>query len=379
MFIRSAGVPSLGNIFVAGVLLAAFIALVGCASPAIAPPIAAPEAASPASTQQDQPERGRLLFMVPDSQANLQLGSFSLASGTPATLTEAPYGIMDYGVAGDGQTVVYSAWREDGGLDLRAVQIDGQNDRLLVSCDNAACGRIAWLPSGDQFTFEKHGDAGGGATSALWRFDWARQSAEPLAVPAGAQAGINASWSPDGRWLSYFLADRGMTEAVNLADGRKFELASSLGDPVAWQPSGESLVWLEIRPDGDQMLAHMMRLDLTTGEQEDIGAPRMADFQPAWSPTGEWLAVTRWDWTEGYPSKTQIWLMRADGAEAHPVLADPDIQYLSPVWSADGRFLLFQRYTSDQTFVQPEVWMLDLDSGQTTRTLPSAGQVVWLP
>ena len=138
-------------------------------------------------------------------------------------------------------------------------------------------------------------------------------------------------------------------------------------------------MWLEIRPDGDQMLAHMMRLDLTTGEQEDIGAPRMADFQPAWSPTGEWLAVTRWDWTEGYPSKTQIWLMRADGAEAHPVLADPDIQYLSPVWSADGRFLLFQRYTSDQTFVQPEVWMLDLDSGQTTRTLPSAGQVVWLP
>jgi Tol biopolymer transport system component len=71
--------------------------------------------------------------------------------------------------------------------------------------------------------------------------------------------------------------------------------------------------------------------------------------------------------------------MRGDGADAHAVLADPDIQYLSPVWSPDGRFLLFQQYSMDQSFVQPEVWMLELETGQTTQVLPSAGQVVWLP
>jgi Tol biopolymer transport system component len=164
-----------------------------------------------------------------------------------------------------------------------------------------------------------------------------------------------------------------------MADGNSYDLPNDLGDPVAWDPAGRAVVSLEIKPDGNLMLARLMRLDLDTGDRKEIGAAGMADRQPVWSPTGEWLAVTRRDWTGAYPSKTQIWLMRGDGADARAVLADPDIQYLSPVWSPDGRFLLFQKYSSDQSFVQPEVWMLELETGQTTQVLPSAGQVVWLP
>jgi Tol biopolymer transport system component len=322
-------------------------------------------------------DQGRLLYLAPDAQDNLQLTQLSLSSSTPMTLTQAPYGIMDFGVSDDGR-IVYSAWREDEGTELWAIQSDGQNARLLVPCENAACGRIAWAPAGNQFTYEKHGGAGGPATPALWLFDWDSQTAKPMAGE-DQQARVNASWSPDGGWLSYFLPDEAVIRVVHMADGNSYDLPNDLGDPVAWDPAGRAVVSLEIKPDGNLMLARLMRLDLDTGDRKEIGAAGMADRQPVWSPTGEWLAVTRRDWTGAYPSKTQIWLMRGDGADARAVLADPDIQYLSPVWSPDGRFLLFQKYSSDQSFVQPEVWMLELETGQTTQVLPSAGQVVWLP
>lgn len=330
------------------------------------------------ATQTVQASAGSLLYLAPDDQDNLQLQLLPLATNRPMTLTQAPYGVMDYDVSGDGQIIVYSAWREDNGTDLWTIQVDGQNNRLLMPCENATCGRIAWVATKNQFTYEMRLGQEGEGTSTLWQFDWEKQAAGPLTIK-DAEAGTNASWSPDGNWISYFLPDQGVITVVNAVDGRRYAMPNGLGDSVAWDPTGKALLVLEIKQDDNQTLSHLVRLDLDSGDHTNIGTPRMADRQPAWSPTGEWLAVTRRDWTGKYPSKTQIWLMRSDGSDAHPVLADDEIQYLSPVWSPDGKLLLFQHYSSDRSFVQPEVATLEIATGVVTPTLPSAGQVVWLP
>lgn len=360
------------------VLLAVGATVVSCTAPAIGTTSSFGEDEPATATQPVQTSPGSLLYLAPDNQDNLQLQLLSLASNQPMTLTEAPYGVMDYAVSGDGQVIVYAAWREDNGTDLWTIQIDGQNNRLLVPCENAACGRIVWMPTENQFTYEMHLGPEGEGTSTLWQFDWEKQAARPLAIE-DSEAGTNASWSPDGSWISYFLPDKGMIRVVNAVDGRRYELPNGLGDPVAWDPTGKALMALEIQQDDNQTLSHLVRLDLDSGDRTNIGTPRMADRQPAWSPTGDWLAVTRRDWTGKYPSKTQIWLMRRDGSNAHVVLADDEVQYMSPVWSPDGKLLLFQHYSSDRSFVQPEVATLEIATGVVTPTLPSAGQVVWLP
>ncbi len=369
-------------------LLALTWALAGCtaapastgvateASPA-APSSASPAVTDAAPTGVAQPAQGHLLFLAPDDQDNLQLARLSLATDELTVLTQTPYGVMDFAVSSDGRVIVFSAWREDEGAELWALEEDDAA-RLLTPCENAACGRIVWLPSGDLFTYEKHGGEGGSAAPALWQFDWKTQTTEPMAFDDD-QARVNASWSPDGNWFSYFLPGAEVIRVVQPATGRSYDLPGTLGDPVTWDPAGGALATLELKPDGQQVLAHLVRLDLATGQRQEIGDAGMADRESAWSPTGDWLAVTRRDWTGGYPSKTQIWLMRADGSEARPVLADPDVQFLAPVWSPDGRFLMFKRYSSSQTFVHPEVWMLELATGRTSQVLPSATQVVWLP
>lgn len=360
------------------VLLASGAIMLGCTASPTETPSSIREDTPAKATQTVLASQGSLLYLAPDDQDNPQLQLLSLASNKPMTLTQAPYGVMDYAVSGDGQTIVYSAWREDNGSDLWTTQVDGQNNRLLVPCENAACGRVAWMPTKREFTYEKHLGSDGQGTPTLWQFDWEKQVTQPLAIE-DSEAGTIVSWSPDGRWISYVLPDQGVINVVNTGDGRRYELPIGTSDPVAWDPTSKALAMLEIKQDNNQALSQLVRLDLDSGERTNIGTPRMADRQPAWSPTGDWLAVTRRDWTGKYPSKTQIWLMRRDGSEAHPVLADEEVQYLSPVWSPDGKSLLFQHYASDQSFIQPEVATLEIATGVVTPTLPSASQVVWLP
>jgi len=376
-FARSDRKSVIGGIQVS--LLAIGVALGGCTTPPVRSAGTIREPGATVVIQAVQSKQGSLLYLAPDDEDNLQLAVLLLSAKKPTVLTQTPYGIMDYGVSGDGEIVVYSAWREDGGTDLWSIQVNGQNNRLLVSCENAACGRIAWMPEGKkQFAYEKHGGPEGSGSAVLWQFDWEAQTTRPM-VSDSPEAHANASWSPDGNWISYYSPDKAVTEVVNVADGRRYALSHGLGDPVAWDPASKALLSLEVRPDGDQRLAHLFRLDLDSGNRRDIGATRIADRQPAWSPTGDWLAVTRRDWRGKYPSKTQIWLMKPDGTEAHPVLAESEYQYLSPVWSPDGKSLLFQRYSNDQVFVQPEVWRVALETGVTEQVLPSGGQVAWLP
>src|SRR6266576_2454283 len=53
---------------------------------------------------------------------------------------------------------------------------------------------------------------------------------------------------------------------------------------------------------------------------------------PAWSPDGDWIAVTR---RETGTSATAVWLIRSDGSEMKPVTTS-GIAESDPTWSSDG-------------------------------------------
>lgn len=320
-----------------------------------------------------------LAYLVPGEQDYLQLARKNVTTGEELMFTNAPEGLADFSVSPDGSQIVYSEWNENGGADLWAIPAAGGAATLLVACPDSVCGRLAWSPENDGFVYERHGGAAGAQAPVLWRFDVQNESNEPL-FGDDRRVTASASWSPDGQWFSYYSPGTGVTTVVHARDSRSFEAPNELGAPLVWDPDGASFRVFEVQKDGTPSIAKLVRYSLETGErQEAIDDLRIADQAAAWSPSGDWLAVTRRDWTGPYPSKTQIWLMRGDGSDAHPVLADDEVQYLSPVWSADGKLLLFQHYASDQSFVQPEVSILEVETGIVTPALPSAGQAVWLP
>jgi Tol biopolymer transport system component len=320
-----------------------------------------------------------LIYLSPSSIGGLQLARTDIETGETQLLTDSSLDIVDFAVAPDNGTIVFSAWNEEGGADLWSASVDVASTSLLVRCADAACGRPIWSPDGTELVYERHGGTPKGNLPVLWRLDPETMVREPLFGDDQFVSAL-ASWSTDGQWFSYYSPDSRASTIVNRTDGRSHTVPNELASPLLWDPGGRSFRLLVVQEVDGLSLARLVQYELDSGQIGDQGeTQKIADREAVWSPTDDLLAVTRRDWREKYPSKTQIWLMRGDGAEARAVLSDPSYQYLSPVWSPDGRYLLYQRYSDNQVFIQPEVWRLDMKTGANDFVLPSAGQVVWLP
>jgi ABC-type nickel/cobalt efflux system permease component RcnA/Tol biopolymer transport system component len=328
-------------------------------------------------------ETASVLYHASDESGVNQLFVLPLAGGEPQQLTFEPYGIWDYALAPDASVVAYSAPRQDSSGQLWMVDVDGSDRRLLLDCGEALCNGETWSPDGQRLVFDRleSPDASPAGLTTLWWVEPATGEAAPV-FQDGGFPGFSARWSPDGEWLSYISP--GITSAVqlyNLEDGRTLSLPSQTGLPVSWSPAGEALLLTDIEVEGARPLAHLLRYDLADERLVDLtGDEGLADSWATWSPDGEWIATVRRDLRYGGVARgDSIWLMRPDGADAHPITQDPDMLHGMPVWSPDGRYLLFQRYLLSEPLSYPSIWMLEVESGDLRKVVESGYLPGWLP
>lgn len=128
----------------------------------------------------------------------------------------------------------------------------GMAARNLVPADLWGIGRVGELrlaPDGSSacFTVQRWAVETGTGTTQLWVLDVAGGGSRLLATVTGAGE-LSPAWSPDGRQIAY-LARTAATPAlyaVNLADGTAVEVtAPPLGaGPPQWLPDGRSLLFV---------------------------------------------------------------------------------------------------------------------------------------
>ena len=235
-------------------------------------------------------------------------------------------------------------------------------------------------PDGDWFVFSRYG---ADLPAALYRARIGALESE-LLLPEEAQA----DWSPDGQALvlgiglqvyRYDLTTRVLTElgqeGANVTptwspNGQTVAFASN-GDnnrqpPALWlmRPDGtdqrrvplpeprDEMSNMDWAPGGDRLVSpssHGLFLTDTLG-QDTLRLPTQSGFQadPAWSPTGEWIA-----YSSAGDNYGDIWLIRPDGSDNHRLIR----QAAYPAWFPDGKLLAVARPgESTQT-----IWAVDLD------------------
>jgi dipeptidyl aminopeptidase/acylaminoacyl peptidase len=121
--------------------------------------------------------------------------------------------------------------------------------------------------------------------------------------------------------------------------------------------------WPELSPDGRHLVFQDRRAkalwlqDFPKGEQArtlTAGAAAGADWDPSWSPRGDWLLFRR---EQG--AKPGLYVRSPFGGEARCLLAEEEGQRIrDPSWSPDGRRVLFRRSRDG-------LCLLDLASGKT--------------
>ena len=267
---------------------------------------------------------------------------------------------------------------------LFAVNVESGARRLITNSDAV---QPNWSPHGHRVAFW---GLHKGAQRDIWTV--AAPGGEPIAVTDDEAVDWNPVWSRDGRHL-YFLSDRGGSMnlwrvAVNETTGNvtgPFEpatLPSVNSQHFSFSADGRALIYVEMnrRENTWQMAFDPVTLSVTgqptqitrgarrysnpeissdekslvfvsQGEaQEDVfiidrdGShtrqltnDRAQDRNPRWSPDSRQIAFT-----SNRNGKYEIWKVNEDGTGLEQLTDVPGVDVFSPVWSWDGKRLLYQ-------------------------------------
>ncbi|NIS82538.1 MAG: hypothetical protein GTO14_20560 [Anaerolineales bacterium] len=341
----------------------------------------------------------RILYLWPDG-GRADLYTRSLDGGETKRLTDTPFGVLDFSLGPDGRRILYAAMRQDGGSELRELDLSSGKDRLVYACpQQVRCQALAYAADGEVVAFERFGFPRGAdgkslpGPSRVWGL---RLSENGDAFPIGVAAHVSSipEWSPTGL-LAYYDATLRAIALVDVELGPEPTpenyIPNDLGLVGSWSPDGSAFIYAAIvfpqtDPDwGDQVVfySHLYRMDTITGRIVDLAEEEVdlvEDAAPSFSPDGAWIAFTRkyleeHRWTMG----RQLWLMRSDGFGARQLTDDADFHISSLAWSPDSGALAYVRKNQMDITEPVEIWWIDIDSREASRLISGGYSPQWIP
>ncbi|HWN42548.1 MAG TPA: protein kinase [Thermoanaerobaculia bacterium] len=259
------------------------------------------------------------------------------------------------------------------------LRVDVATGRTRVVVGGTSAGedgvQPSWSPHGWRIAY--WGVPTGSARRILWTVN--AEGGAPSKVLDDGAMNWNPVWSPDGTWL-YFGSDR--SGSLNLwrlpIDERSGEVRGN-PEPVT-TPSTASGFW-SLSQDGTRILyaadeskSNVERFPFdpaglrVTGREEAVtrGSHRVRSC--AVSPDGRRIAF------QAMLPREELFVARIDGSGLNQ-LTDDDFKDRSPVWSPDGRRLLFYSNRGGGY----EAWILDAGGGEPERVLPPGRDPVMAP
>ncbi len=223
-------------------------------------------------------------------------------------------------MAPDGQSVVYSAYREENVFDIYEITLDGLATRLTDRLGMLTAPEIS--PDGSLITFtHKTPDT----PFAVWVMD--RDGGNPRMV---TPSGWDPTWSPDGSQI-LFASDRNGTTQI-----------------------------YRVHLDGSGLMAVTVSMPGLRGRTD-------------WSATGDWIgtyAGGSWNW--------EVYLLRPDGSEVHQISPASSVS-LAPSFSPDGQWVAFTGYMDHPRQDHGcEIYIMRLD-GSDIRRLTDNDYCDWQP
>ncbi len=252
---------------------------------------------------------------------------------------QAPDGVVVF-VAGDGAQRSIMMVTPDGGMPtVLADARDGMNTQPAVGPQ----GQLAWIRRS-------------GA-------DW--ELVENGRVVSSGSLRLSPAYRPDGTLVAAVSGDnetalysfKGDTPTLLLSGGRGGLVVSP-----AFSPEGDRMAY--VSNDSDFAQIYVTRLDGGRGTMITSSPVRNTD--PAWSPTGEFIAFVT--------AEKDICLIRPDGQGLRQLTRDQGTNR-DPDFSPDGRKIVF---SSDRNG-RSQLFVMDLDGGDQRPLLPGLSAAQALP
>jgi Tol biopolymer transport system component len=196
---------------------------------------------------------------------------------------------------------------------------------------------------------------------------------------------FNAAFSGDNHTLAFVSTRHGNHELYEMQIDRKgcrrLTNEFALDDRPAWSPDGSFIVFSSTREPSDRPgqawnALYVMQVDRLTGSAvvpansdhtrsaRRISPAGVADYSPAWSPRGDWIACAT---GSGETGGTDLVVMTPAGKDRRLVVKNGGW----PAFAADGQSLFFQSKRQGHW----GIWQVALDGSHRERITPEDADV----
>ncbi|MBN8447076.1 MAG: PD40 domain-containing protein, partial [Gammaproteobacteria bacterium] len=133
--------------------------------------------------------------------------------------------------------------------------------------------------------------------------------------------------------------------AADKTDANKWDVNHPQGEFKTVQINTKTGTWMniDVSPDGKNiafdLLGDIYVMPIQGGTPKQLTADIGWQMQPSFSPDGRYITYTS---DEG--GGDNIWLMNADGSNAHAVTNETFRLLNSPAWSPDGNFIVARKH-----------------------------------
>ena len=241
-----------------------------------------------------------------------------------------------------GSRVLASIQVKPGVKEVGVMDVDGRAFRFVTGNGSLNLGP-AWGPD-DEIGYMSYASG-----NPDWIVDGSPRSDRP---------GLNAAgcWSPDGAWLALSVAEGTNSDVVILYGDNGEEHVRLTDHPAVdtsptWSPDARRLAFVSDRTGSPQIWL----ASLANGELRRVSRGGYVT-SPDWSPLGETLVYAKQVGADTFV------IVRHDlDTDQVTRLTSSDVSSESPSFSADGRYIVFQRRGGDKV---PRLWIMHADGSR---------------
>ena len=239
----------------------------------------------------------------------------------------------------------------------------GDPERILAEGRRVTA--AAYSPDGTQIAVDVH--FGGAHHLQIVDLDgFLVQEVATFAKPVYA-----ITWAPGGNRLAI---SRGRDIYLIRRDGSEMRRIAKDADSPRWSPDGHWILYMVTNETPDFGFVQSLRVVRPSGTGRHLVVKRA--LIPAWSPGGDRIAFYRFMPGGGSNEQADLFTVRRDGTGERRLTSTMWREEGPPVWSPDGRWLAFSRWSPRDVF-DGDIYKILIATGRLVR-LTSTQQDDWI-
>ncbi len=314
--------------------------------------------------------------------ANGEVWRANLDGEDQIKLSQSDGHVIEFSLERSGEWIAFITSNISGGHDLWTVDRNGENQRLLVDCEQDQCAEPAWSMDRKTIAYTRETfqtSTNGYRPAQIWTVDVESGETSQL-YQSDIAFGHAPSFSPDGKKFASYDTTQNGIRILDLETSQESIVPRFLPGVGDWSQDGKKMLFTDVIAAENEPFVQVYIVDLNSNEVVPAFGKEITDTdfsQPRWMPDEEWIAASLRPVNSN--ANKALWAIRLKDAFSIPISDDLSATYSSYQWGPWGNQLVHQRLALTSSDPSTSIWLWDWETRQSRLIIENAARPAWLP